>query len=86
MSLNRTGQTKRIIRLIVLLSGPCGYSIAQLSKRFEVGQKTVRRDLRAIEELEIPLYEDSNSDAGDDVMGNATKLWRVDRHWMRRFQ
>ncbi len=83
-TIGRLAPTRRLLRLIVLLSGSRGYSIFDLSKQLEVGTKTIRRDLRAIEDLEIPLYEDDEADM-DHRAGHATKLWRVDRHWMRRF-
>lgn len=76
---NRSKQLKRVISTIVMLSNR-PYSILELAQKHGVHTKTVRRDMRAIEELEIPLYESSSYLDTQNV-----GLWRVDRHWMRKF-
>lgn len=76
----RLVSTRRLISTIVLLSSR-GYSIAEIAKRHDVSIKTVYRDLKAIEDLNIPLYK---SEVTLDSMAERG-LWSVDKHWMKRF-
>jgi len=75
----RGGQCKRIVRLIVRLSGR-GMTIREIASSAGVSTKTVRRDMRILEEISIPVFQDRN----EDSMGERI-VWRVDPHWMRRF-
>lgn len=77
----RTGQTKRLIKTIIRLSIR-GYTVSQIAELHDVSTKTVRRDFRAIEDLEIPLYENEAA-AGDDC--RVRNLYYIDAHWMKRF-
>ncbi len=77
----RYRQIKRLLSLIVVLTGR-GYSIVELATHFGVSTKTVRRDLQALEAINIPVYNDVDDDADGGVQ---LLLWRVDKCWMKRF-
>ena len=82
-------QTKRIIQTIILLSRR-PMTNCQLQQRFGVCRKTVIRDLQAIEELGIPLYDSGLAYYDDDAeteqgAGSAQHSYSVPAHWMRSF-
>ena len=81
----RYTQFKRILSLAMMMSGR-EYSVYQLAKIKKVSTKTIRRDLQAMEEVGIPLYNEKIFDDGRKGTAFASVMtWRVDRHWMKRF-
>lgn len=68
----------RLLRVAILLSQR-PYSINEISKKTATDEKTVRRDLRALEMAGIPV-------ASDEDDGHVYNLrYSVDPHFMRRF-
>lgn len=79
--LGRGRQIKRVIRTILLLSGR-GKTIAEISEISGVCTKTVRRDIAILESIHIPIFQDYSDDYGG---GRPALRWRVDPHFLRRF-
>lgn len=79
--------TRRVIQTIILLSTR-GYTLRQLSEKHKVCTKTIRRDLRCVEDLGIPLYQELIYDddaANEHIAGSQSTMYKIDRHWMKRF-
>lgn len=70
-TLGRSSQFKRALSIIIRISYR-GYRISELANLCGVSTKTIRRDIRAIEDLDIPVYIEDT-------------MYRVDRHWMDQF-
>lgn len=79
-SYSRAEQAKRYIRLTIALSTR-GYRTHELISKFGMCKKTVIRDMRALEEIGIPVYYDKEMRDDNTPVG----VWRVDPHWMKRF-
>lgn len=69
---NRGQMCIRMFKLAVMLSSR-GYPIGELAKTFEVSTKTIRRNIRVLEEVGVPVWQEDGF------------LWRVDRHFLKRF-
>lgn len=77
---NRCRQMKRWLDLIIALSRRA-YAIGEIAEKLGVSVKTARRDIRALEEVGLPIYTDRVSDLALDH----SKVWRIDPHWMTKF-
>ncbi len=83
----RCKQLLRILPMIFLLSKR-GYTARQLAERFNVGKKTIYRDLEVFDAVGIPLYTEpfypDNSDS-PWVASERANLYRIDSRWANQF-
>src|SRR5262245_34935554 len=81
----RGNQIRRVIALMIFLSKkPATYR--ELVDQFHVSKKTIARDIRVIERVGVPVYEEFDYDANavnEKSAGYPVAFWRVDRHWAR---
>jgi predicted DNA-binding transcriptional regulator YafY len=75
----RGRQVKRVLQIIIMLSGRA-YTLEEIADRFDVSQKTIRRDIKMIEAVDVPIYQ---TEAQLDSV-KFRKLWRVDPRWVTR--
>jgi predicted DNA-binding transcriptional regulator YafY len=58
-----------------------GYPLMEIAERFQVSTKTIRRDLRALEDIGVPVFIDTDEERD----GRLLRLWRIDRYWIQQF-
>lgn len=76
---DRGKQAKRWIEILVLLSSR-SYTVGEICIRTGLCGRTVRRAIRGLEEIEIPVYIENIERGPKEAF-----RWRVDPHWMKRF-
>jgi len=69
------------------LSGRRWLTIAELAVKFpEIGTKTIRRDLSALQSAGVPL-EEKRMDISDQIYGGSTAIgYRIIQGWIENFK
>lgn len=83
----RTGSARRLVATILRLQSRW-YSIPELARLHDVSTKTIRRDLRALEDSGVPIESQiATTEARDDLLHrNEYRIrsdWYPTRHWLR---
>ena len=82
------GKSLRRALLIILTLSRRGMTIRQLADLTNVCNKTTRRDLRAIEDVGIPIYGErcyDDNQESEHVAGQLSTRYRIDSHWVRKW-
>lgn len=79
---DRGHQTKRVLTIAIMLSSR-GYKLMDIAAKFGCSKKTVYRDIRLLEDMNIPVYQEEAD--MDLASGSEVKLWRIDKHWLSKF-
>lgn len=66
--MRRSAQLIRTWRLIALLRSGAGCTLDRLSRELDVTTRTIRRDLEALQDAGIAIYDDKPED---------TRMWRL---------
>lgn len=71
----RNGTLTRVLKILRKLEGRGSVTLAQLAKQHGVHQRTIRRDLYALEEAGVPLCH--SAETGDGL--SQSRWWMVTR-------
>jgi predicted DNA-binding transcriptional regulator YafY len=85
MKMDRADRGKMVvigIRLIILISRR-GYSSNELARKLSVSQRSVRRYLAALEEINIPVT--ITRESRNDEANQTVRIWRIEKDWARSF-
>lgn len=67
----RNAQARRILSILRELNRAGSFSLAQLAQRFGTNERTIRRDLEALQEVGFPIVADA-------AMDGRRKRWKLD--------